>query len=214
MTQTDTHTMSIFFCINLERRTDRKEAFLRTFRAAGLNEDKLEFIKAVDGRARDESALAGFRHNPRQPLANKLARLGCYASHRIAIRAALIRNVWPAVVFEDDIAINSRIHEALATVPADADILYLGALPVVDRKRAVLPHTGWAAPGAVKLYGGHAYAIPSRAAAEALLAFVCAHPMTYDSALVLYQKRARTSVFCPFAASQSFGDSDIDVIKP
>lgn len=205
--------MSIFFCINLERRTDRKDAFLRTYREARLDESKLEFIKAVDGTTLTEESLKGFRHNPRQALPNKLGRLGCYASHRIAIRAALIRDVWPAVVLEDDVTISPEIHEALGSAPKDADLLYLGALPVVDRKRATLPHTGWGAPGAVKLYGGHAYAIPNRAAAEALLAFVLAHPMTYDSILVMYQARVRTSVFHKFVCSQTFGDSDIDIVK-
>jgi hypothetical protein len=204
--------MSAFFCINLERRGDRKAAFTESFKRAGLDESRLEFIKAVDGRMLGEESLVGFHHNPRQTLPNKLGRLGCYKSHCIAIRAALLRNEWPAVIFEDDVAISPHIKAAITSTPS-ADLAYLGALPVIDRTRVALLGEGWITPPRfVKLYGGHAYMLPSREAASRLLEFVKRHPMTFDSALVRYQKQPSTEirVHLPFAAVQAAGVSDID----
>lgn len=206
--------MAAFFCINLDRRTDRRASFLDAFCTAGLDESRLEFIQAVDARDLTESDLSGFRTDWHTQLPGKLGRLACYTSHCIAIRAALAKDMWPAFIFEDDITFSPRIHEALATLPDDTDIYYLGALLIYNRRRGDLFHDAWASPGPVKLYGGHAYGLPSRAAAEALLTFVCKKPMVFDSRLVQYQKRARAQVFHPFAAIQTFGDSDIDVIKP
>ena len=205
--------MSIYFCINLERRPDRKAEFLESFKKAGLDESRLEFIKAVDGRKLEESNLEGFRHNPRQPLPNKLGRLGCFRSHLIAIRAAIVRDQWPSVIFEDDVVISPRIKAAIASAPP-ADILYLGALPVIDKDSVPLRGEGWITPPSYfKLYGGHAYMLPTRAAAVRLLEFLKDNAMTFDSALVRYQKlrTTETRVFLPFVAVQKGGISDIDM---
>lgn len=205
-----------FICINLERRPDRKAVFLNSYKDAGLDTCDLHWLTAVDGRTLPESRLAGFRHNPRQPLANKLGRLACYLSHISAIEKAIEINVWPAVIFEDDVMINSRIHHALDTLPSRAlGILYLGALPIVNKKCATLSHTGWATPGDVKLYGAHAYCFADVLQAILFREYARDHPWVFDSIMVQYQKHVHHGlVFHPFAASQSFGDSDIDVIKP
>ncbi len=174
-----------------------------------MDVDDLHWVTAVDALTLPESRLAGFRHNPRQPLPNKLGRLACYLSHMAALEKAIQVNVWPAVIFEDDVTIDSRIHEALESAPRDR-LLYLGALPVVNKKRATLTHTGWAAPGDVKLYGGHAYCLTDVLQAVILRDYAHDHPWVFDSILVQYQKRHRIAVFHPFVAVQSFGDSDID----
>lgn len=205
--------MSIYFCINLERRPDRKAAFLESFKKAGLDEGRLEFIKAVDGRKLEEKDLAGFYSSFRLALPNKLGRLGAYRSHRIAIRASILRDQWPSVIFEDDVVISPRIKGAIATAPP-ADILYLGALPVIDKDSVPLRGEGWITPPSYfKLYGGHAYMLPSRAAAVRLLEFLKDNAMTFDSALVRYQKlrTTETRVFLPFVAVQEGGVSDIDM---
>ena len=197
------------YCINLLRRPDRWAAFTKTYTAAGLSLDDLTRFDAIDGRYLNDEHLAMFRLNPRSAKKNKQGRAACFLSHVGVIETALRADSWPAMVFEDDVTIDKRIHEAIESRP-EADILYLGALPVQDRKRVALGHTGWAKTS-VKLYGGHAYMLPNREAAERLLDFIYDHVTVFDTALTLYQREHAAPVYYPFVVKRTFGDSDIDV---
>ena len=210
--------MTYTYVINLARRPDRKEQLLRAWAAAALPTENLHFVEAVDGLTLPADALPSFRFNSRSPSARIMGRKACYLSHRKAIAQAIKENHFPLLILEDDsLPTESLTSYALSHMflGAEANLVYFGALPVKDRKRAKdyessLTH-GWNAltPG-VSLYGGHAYGVPTRAAAEELFTYLLAHPMTFDSALVKYQKQhsEKVAIMSPGMFRQSEGVSD------
>lgn len=209
--------MPQYLCINLARRPDRREAFLTSFVTAGCNPSDLCWIEAIDGQTLVSDDLDGFKHNQCQPMKRKLARLACYLSHHMAIQRAIELDVWPAVIFEDDVTINAQIYEALNTAPRN-HFLYLGGLPVLQgthRRYHMADLSGWVdIPAQCRLYGGHAYCLTDAIQANSLLDYITHYPQTFDSALVRYQKSHMTKMFTPFVARQTFGDSDIDMAVP
>lgn len=209
------------YVIHLKSRTDRKRQFTAAWSAAGLSAERVHWFPAVLGSALSTETLANFRTAARTRKA-RAGRVGCYCSHVAAIRAAIKRNHFPLLVLEDD-AIPTPgaapdLAAAFASAPADAALLYLGALPVRARKRATLKRRGWhRAPSDVQLYGGHAYGIPDAAAAAEIADFLDQHKITFDSALVRYRKErpARVAVHTPFLFVQAEGYSDIEgVTRP
>lgn len=209
------------FVINLKHRTDRKKQFQRVWRTAGLPTNRLHWHIATLGTAISNSNLATYRFAAKTRKA-KAGRAGCHCSHTAAIRKAIKHNQFPLLVLEDDaIPVGTPdLSQLFASAPPTADLLYFGALPVRNRKRIqnYCQTSGWKQPNPTdKLYGGHAYGIPTKEAAQTLLAFLESHKITFDSVLVQWTKEnpSRVAVYCPFQFIQSEGYSDIEgTVRP
>jgi GR25 family glycosyltransferase involved in LPS biosynthesis len=208
------------YVIHLKHRADRKKQFLEAWTAAGLSLKKMRWYPAVLGSALPESQLSTFRTVAKTRKA-RAGRVGCYCSHTAAIQKAIQRNHFPLLILEDDAVPTSHIAD-LATLfssaPSSASLLYFGALPVKQRKRITTyckGRNGWFHPGDEKLYGGHAYGIPTKEAAQELSEFLKENKMTYDSALVRYTKlhKEQVAVHCPFQFIQSEGYSNIEDMR-
>ncbi|NDG20155.1 MAG: glycosyltransferase family 25 protein [Betaproteobacteria bacterium] len=209
------------YVIHLKHRTDRHRQFTEAWNAAGLSRTNVHWFPAVLGSALTSETLANFRTAARTREA-RAGRVGCYCSHVAAIRKAIARDHFPLLVLEDDaIPVPGEptpdLSRAFAAAPSDATLLYFGALPVRARRRVDLYCTrwerGWGKPASdVQLYGGHAYGIPTAAAAAEIADYLDLHKITFDSALVRYRKEhpERVSVHCPFLFVQSEGYSDIE----
>lgn len=221
------------YIIHMPRRTNRYEQFRGAWDAAGLTSDHahLHWYDAVEGIKLPPSAFVDFRTVSRSHKA-LAGRLGAYLSHTGAIAAAIAANHFPLLILEDDAVPTpalqnpDMIRSLFASAPRTANLLYLGALPVKDRKadktfcdRRVTRKRGkWSdhAPGpSVKLYGGHAYGFATAEAAQHVLTELLKSRITFDSALVRYQKKhpAKVAVYCPFLFRQAEGFSNIEGVQ-
>lgn len=214
------------YVIHLRHRTDRKKQFLEAWAAADLPTRRLHWHSAVLGAALSDAKLAAFRtvaktrKAPARAQARAKGRVGCYCSHVAAIKKAVRANQFPLLILEDDVvpsdALERDLGKLFASAPSDATLLYLGTLPVKDRKRVksyCSGHSGWRRPTeGIQLYGGHAYGFTTREAAVEVLEFLEANKMTLDSALVRWTKahRDRVAVYCPFQFVQAEGFSNIE----
>lgn len=212
------------YIIHLKHRTDREKQFTAAWAAAGLPTDRLHWFPAVEGATLSNAALANFRTVARTRRA-RAGRVGCYCSHVAAIEEAIRRNHFPLLILEDDAVPAKEIRKPLSTLfksaPRTTTLLYFGALPVKDRK-AIKAYCDPSTKSTRKtwkrhrsdtqLYGGHAYGFRTAAAATDVLSLLRANKMTYDSALVRYQKLhpERVAVHCPFQFYQSEGYSNIE----
>lgn len=215
------------FVLNLEHREDRAQSLINTFIEASGKEflDDNQFISpAVEGKfiTDKEFQESGFRNNMKE-LRKKKNAMGCYMAHFTTILTAYASGLFPAVIFEDDLAIAKGdtyddLAKAVANIPAGTVLAYLGALPVKDRKRVDMPKepTGWIpVPAGFQLYGGHAYVIPTAAAAEVMIDWLLTNKTTVDSAYVKFQKShpAMVRVLNPFMFFQGESYSDIEEVK-
>lgn len=222
------------YIIHLPRRTNRYEQFKTAWTAAGLTEANihLHWFHAVEGVKLPSSAFSDF-HTVARTHKARAGRLGAYLSHTGAISAAIAANHFPLLILEDDAvptpALNNpdALRRLFAAAPSTANLLYFGALPVKDRKadkefcsrritRKRDRHWNARAPTpAVQLYGGHAYGFPTAVAAEQVLTELHKSRITFDSALVRYQKKHpdKVAVHCPFVFRQAEGFSDIEGVQ-
>lgn len=210
------------YIIHLKHRTDRETQFKAAWAAAGLPTDRLHWFPAVEGATLSNAALANFRTVARTRRA-RAGRVGCYCSHVAAIEKAIAHNHFPLLILEDDAVPAKEIRQPLSSLfkaaPRTANLLYFGALPVKDRRaiKAYCDPTSkrktWKKHRPdTQLYGGHAYGFRTAAAATDVLALLKANKMTYDSALIRYQKLhpERVAIYCPFQFYQSEGYSNIE----
>ncbi len=215
------------FVLNLEHRTDRAIDTLTSFASAAGNDfekDDAFMSPAVEGKfiTDEEFATSGFKNNMRE-LRKKKNAFGCFMAHFITILSAYASNMFPAVIFEDDLAIPKGktmddLERAVSTIPDGTVLAYLGALPVKDKKRYAMPAqpTGWIpVPEGVQLYATHAYVIPTAAAAETILDWLLSNKTTVDSSYVKFHKthRGQVKVLNPFLFYQGESYSDIEGVK-
>jgi len=211
------------YVIHLKERTDRKEQFLGATKAL-QQETTIHWFPAINGSTLSDTQLATYPMKGKTRKA-KAGRVGCYCSHVAALEKAVARDHFPLLILEDDslptaaAAATANIQDLFASAPPQATLLYFGALPV-RRRRTVKNYCGlqgrapgWRAPRSdTQLYGGHAYGFRTKAAAEEMVVFLKANRVTFDSALVRYQKkhRERVAVLCPFQFHQAAGISNIE----
>jgi GR25 family glycosyltransferase involved in LPS biosynthesis len=110
------------YCINLERRPDRRRQVEEEFRREEL--DSVEFFAATDGCS--------------HPLMNK-GECGCTDSH-IRLWRDIVDKGYPwALVFEDDARLvehfRDRLDDILSDLPDDWDYVNLGSVPFLKIKR-------------------------------------------------------------------------------
>jgi GR25 family glycosyltransferase involved in LPS biosynthesis len=139
--------MNVFY-INLDRRPERRQHMESQLSRAGITEDKIERVTAVDGatlnlhssqlrslfsaqvlKEAQEEGVASFAPG------SKMTRggLGCALSHRDVYQRLLERsrnNGSSALVLEDDVRLSDhfvqKAQSLIASAPPDYDILYLG----------------------------------------------------------------------------------------
>lgn len=130
------------YLINLKRRPDRLEKFMKTYRASDMKNISLSRISAVDGSEIDINKVplsevakgelkqietTGFRSKHYQ-----LTRgaIGCYLSHVKVWRDIVENEHAHGLIFEDDVSlpvdINEKIHKSMKDVPKDWDIILFG----------------------------------------------------------------------------------------
>jgi len=104
------------YCINLERRPDRRKKVEDEFRREGMN--SVEFFKATDGCS--------------HPRMNK-GECGCTDSHIRVWRDIVANNYEWALVFEDDARLvenfSEKLDEIVALLPEGWDYVNLGRVP-------------------------------------------------------------------------------------
>jgi len=228
------------YVIHLPRRTNRYEQFQSAWTSAGLPASNihLHWFDAVEGVKLPTAAFTGF-HTVARTHKARAGRLGAYLSHTGAIAAAIAANHFPLLILEDDAVptdaqTTATLRHLFDSAPPSANLLYFGALPVKDRKadkefcirRSTVKRTRerkttrkqgreWTpltATPDVKLYGGHAYGFRTAEAAQHVLTELQKSRITFDSALVRYQKKypKKVAVLCPFIFHQAEGYSNIE----
>lgn len=130
------------YLINLDRRPDRLERFMKTYNASDMKDMSLSKISAIDGSEIDISKIplsevakgelkqietTGFRSKHYQ-----LTRgaIGCYLSHVKVWRDVIENGDSHALIFEDDVNvpkdITQRIEQSIKNIPKDWDIVLFG----------------------------------------------------------------------------------------
>lgn len=136
------HGFEKTYVINLDRRVDRLEKFMKTYEESDMKSTELYKISAVDGSEIDISNIplseiakselkqietTGFRSKHYQ-----LTRgaIGCYLSHVKIWRDIIEKNYRHGLIFEDDVNlpknINEKITKSMKDVPEDWDIILFG----------------------------------------------------------------------------------------
>jgi predicted O-methyltransferase YrrM len=136
------------YCINLARRTDRRQHAEAQFAAAGLGD--VAFFEATDG--------ATLPHPGRV----SDGQAGCCASHLAVLRAAREAGHRHVLMFEDDIELagdfQPQFAASLARCPASFDLCYVGAICVAGWGNYLFPFDDrLARVGSV--CGTHAYVV-------------------------------------------------------
>ena len=224
------------YVINLKHRTDRKTLFLKAWDAAGLSRKHLHWYSAVNGMEIPEQHIKEDFHTAARTPRGRAGRYGAYLSHTGAIATAIKHNHFPLLILEDDaipvfglssntvgraehsILQISSLADMFKMAPRSSSLLYFGALPIHEKKPVkdyctTLTTPEWVAFSRdIQLYGGHAYGFQTASDAAHVLDFLLVNRITFDSALVRYQKRfpQSVSVLCPFLFRQSEGYSDIE----
>ncbi len=113
------------YCINLERRPDRKKNFKRNYKNLGTN--KITFFSAIDG---GDIKDADWQFSK--------GALGCRLSHLEIYKAALHKNQNRILVLEDDVITKKTFIESLEllikTVGDDYDMIYFGGYHFIEPK--------------------------------------------------------------------------------
>lgn len=179
------------YCINLERRPDRKEQAQTRFDAIGLS---VQFIKAVDGKTL-------------QPVNGiNTGELGCILSHVSIYKDAETKGYKRILILEDDCVfeynINDLFNEYIKEVPKDWGLLYFGGshlkipLPVNDKVHRLI-HT----------YTTHCYAVNFEVVKG--LSEMIGNNLQIDVTLAHLQMKYPSYGFKPNLAWQLDGYSDI-----
>ena len=137
------------YCINLKRRTDRKERFLQRLAETNTDTSKLTFIEAVDGK---ELNSIPEEFNKPWPPHESPGAYGCQRSHINAIQDAKDNNYDTILIFEDDVTFipefNELITDFFDSVPDNWMSLFLGCNAIQELKpinSAVAQGLGYAA---------------------------------------------------------------------
>ena len=147
------------YCINLERRTDRKEIFLKKLtEEAETSTDNLTFIKAIDGTTipnedMAEEFHAGWPHYTK-------GAWGRAVSHINAVKDAKEKGYKKILIFEDDVTFindfKTNYKLFYDNQPGEWDTLWLGA-NFVSRPRVLNDYVGSA-----NSYAAHAYMLTEK----------------------------------------------------
>jgi len=113
------------YCINLERRRDRRESVQTEFTRSGF--DDVEFFPATDGRVNTPDGL--YITPP---------EYGCASSHVRVWRDMVAKGYKSALVFEDDVHLlpnfKTKLEGILEDAPSEWDMIFLGHITPIVRQ--------------------------------------------------------------------------------
>lgn len=225
------------YLINLPKHAERYRTVKAQLESAGM---RYERIGAVDGKALSTTEMKANVTALARVLLTR-GMIGCFLSHRKCWQHCLEEADGPVLVFEDDVVLadnfQADLAAAMAELPADWDVLLLGALGAVHPNYYAvnLPHAmlagGCRIPrGAQRVFGPrgereeaagrrvalheplrpfgtHAYAISERGARKLLHA---APRANYHVDVVAWGMRSlRLFAVHPLLAKQTHGDTTI-----
>ena len=149
-----TNFVDHIYCINLEKRPERKEMFIKNLEErAETSLEKVSIPKAVDGTTISKEEMhsnyqMNFPHYTR-------GAYGCFLSHINCVRDAKEKGFKKILIFEDDVTFvegfKSKLESFFSNLPGPWDTLWLGA-NFISKPVEV-------APGIARVhsYAAHAY---------------------------------------------------------
>ncbi len=187
------------FCINLDRRTDRRAQAEAEFKKHGIT---VEFVSGVDGLTLDVKPMISAD-------AELVSRgdLGCTLSHLKVVKLAKERGYENYFVFEDDVELSEDFNEIIgrrmSQVPIDWDMIYLGGnhdQPLIPINDAVSKMTRTFTTHAMGIY---------KSAYDAMIEVWGKENDKVDIGLSSLHSKMNCYVFRPHLAFQRAGFSDI-----
>lgn len=135
-----------FYCINLEKRTDRKNSIIEQFAKQNID---LEFFPGLDAKILGVVSLLKTK-----------GMTGCYISHHLLhLKLKSAEDEWSIIIEDDLIICKDLIYHVelwLKTIPKDADIGFFG---YYKRKGSSSIHITRDWLFIDKFYGAHFYAV-------------------------------------------------------
>jgi GR25 family glycosyltransferase involved in LPS biosynthesis len=196
------HLINFFFdavfCLNLDRRPDRKQQAINEFNEFGI---QVEFISGIDG-----SELPDTHTTSSDSMPVSKGDMGCTLSHLKMIQLAKERGYKNVMIFEDDVefpsVFNSIIGMHLFKLPSDWDMFYFGGnhaggFEMVNEKIAKVKKT----------YTTHAYAVRNTVFDEMIR--VLSEVEKVDISISSLHSKFNCYVCRPHVAFQRDGFSDI-----
>jgi len=132
--QNDIVSDSEAYVINLPKRKERLDNFMRSFNSSDVSSVKITVVKAVDGSNLREIESYAPESTLRIVKTGKRSRnedltpgmIGCYLSHYKVYEEFLKSNKMYAFVFEDDAELHKTIGKNLKNLPEGWDLVSLG----------------------------------------------------------------------------------------
>ena len=189
-----------FYCINLDRRTDRWAQCLSEFKKIGI---KPERFSAIDGRLlpKDDQVSPG--------------NIGATASHRSVLCDAKENNFDSVLIMEDDVEFHNNFSELfdsyIKEVPDDWDLLYFGGnhslnnIWMSDPPKKVTDHVY----RITKCYAIHCYGV-KRTSYEKLITALHGRGKPGDVLISDVQPELNCYILRPHLAWQRASYSDIE----
>lgn len=110
------------YVINLDRSSERLDAFAATADRAGV---AFERVRAIDGQTLSRAEQDAVLEDPASPYRLSAGEIACFLSHRLAWQTFLDTGARHAAIFEDDVqlspAAGACLEAAADWMPADAD---------------------------------------------------------------------------------------------
>jgi len=105
------------FIVNLKKDSEKKEHMKKLCKQYALD---CQFTDAVDGKKLDQNELSEVYDSKRaqKEYGRKLSpgEIGCTLSHKEIYRKMVNEQIAQALIFEDDITFDDRIHDALSSI--------------------------------------------------------------------------------------------------
>ncbi len=187
------------FCINLERRTDRRIQAEEEFKKIGLD---VEFVTGVDGTKLDIKPMIS-----KDATMVSRGDLGCTLSHLKVVKLAKERGYKNYLVLEDDVefseTFNADFESWMKQVPADWQMLYFGGnhdLPIIPVTENVYK--------IVRTFTTHAFAA-NESVYDAMIGVLGQEDDKVDICISSLHCKHNCYVFRPHLAFQRAGFSDI-----
>ncbi len=190
------------FCINLERRPDRKKQAQDEFLKHGII--NVIFVNGVDGNDLQQPVVMS-----KDGSIPSTGDIGCSLSHLKVAKFAKERGINRYFVLEDDVQFSEKfnlgyLESFMLKVPADCDLLYLGGnhnggFEMVNDKIAKIFET----------FTTHSYGVINDKSRDAIIEVLSGADEKVDVALASLHRRLNCYVTRPHLAYQRDGFSDI-----
>lgn len=124
-------SVDTFYLINLERRPERKEHFMKECQREGLPSDKICIFKAIDGnKPIDSPYLHLFNNCDFKRIRSYNNLVGNQLSHFLILKDIVEKKRELSVIFQDDVMLckdfSSKLTDVVREIPAGTEIIWLG----------------------------------------------------------------------------------------